>query len=879
MLITAFLAKINNLLKISCSIFEEMTHPKLTRKHRLPYFVLISLLISATNTPAQTINGTVTDTSGKPLAFAAIKLADTKQGIIADLNGKFKFTYNKNISYITVSHVSFTAKKIEITDPAQPLDIQLEPLPNTLGTVIIPSRSYKLRRILNTALANRSLNNPEKYDWYQCNVYYKTTMDIIPSFTPEKDSVSKEDTAGLRASKEVGIKDTIQSKDSSRLNNDTSHINSNKDTSHINKDSADIKKNNTYRTFLENQHAFITETFSRRTWQKPQKLQEEVKASRMSGFRKSMFTALVTNVLPFHTYDDYIQLNGKDFRSPVSSGMFNHFRYKIEEEILQGKDTLWVISFEPKKDIEQLSGTLYIHSYRFAIAHIIAVQKDTTLKREMNIEQQYRVVDGKWFPQQLNYNLIWKNVMNTRVGLRMNGRSVVDSVSFARDQRFRFDKAHTIKLTPGADEQTDSAWKNIRPVPLAKKEQRTYTYLDSLGKKYKIDRLSRYADRLTDGFFPIGSFDVDLKRIYSYNLYEKHRFGFGVQTTNKLSKHFVVGAWFGYGTGDKAWKYGGYSELYLTREKDFTFKISYDKDLKDPGRLQVHKELNKNFIRSFLLSRADEIENYSVSLKKRTGYWENTLTYTDEKIQPKYAYAFDDKGRLLNNFHTRELTLGFRYAFAERMAPLFGRYYSLGSKYPIVYGKITAGEIINNNTKYIQAVAAISWKKHISRLGNEKLLVFAGKNFSKNPLPLSRLFAGSGFLADNKSVNTFGGLQTMLPYGYYSNEFVSFHWNHEFDFKLFNKKISKKFSTSPTIGAGYNMLVGTLHDTAVHKLVNFSVPNKSYHEAGLLLSRLIRMKFIGLYYVNFNAGYFYHFDGPFDHKQNGKFVFGLSSDL
>lgn len=831
-----------------------MLQPKPHRSIERLFILFVFFAISQSAT-AQVVTGTVTDTSGKPIAFAAIKLADSKQGVIADLNGHFKFFYNKTFNYITVTHVSYVSKRVEIKDSSIGLQIQLEPLPNTLGAVIIPSKSYKLRRILNTALANRSINNPEKYDWYQCNVYYKTIMDVIPPKISQ-DSLWKKDSARLARKKNTIVRDSTSS-----------------DTTQIHHPDSAVKR------FLDNQHLFMTETSSRRTWQKPQKLQEEVLASRMSGFKKSLFTALVTNVLPFHAYDDYINLNGKDFRNPLSEGMFNHFNFKIEEEILQGKDTLWVISFKPKKDIEKLSGSLYIHSYRFAIAHIVAVQRDTTLNREMSIEQQYKLENGKWFPQQLNYNLHWNNVMNSGVTMIMNGRSLVDSVNFTKNDRFKFDKAHTIKLKPGADELPDTVWQNIRPVPLDKKEQRTYVFMDSLGKKHNFDKIGKYMDKLIDGLYPKKYFDIDLKRLYSYNVYEQSRIGIGLQTNEKLSRKFVLGGWIGYGTGDKAWKYGGYSEVYLNPERDFTIRASYDKDLKDPGRLQIHKDLDKNFIRAFLLSRADEVKSYAVTLKKRMGYWENSITYRDENIQPRYDYAFDSKGTMLTNFNTREVSLGFRYAFAERMAPMFGRYYSLGSKYPIFYGRLTAGTITNNKSTYLQAVIAVNWKKHINRIGNEKFLVYAGKNFSKNPLPLSKLFAGNGFMAEDRTIYTFGGMQTMLPYQFYSNEFVNLYWNHEFDFKLFNKKIYKGLSTSPTIGLGYNMLVGGLKDTAVHKLVNFSVPNKPYHEAGFLLNRLLKMKFMGMYYVSFNAGYFYHFDGPFDHSKNGKFVFGLGADL
>ena len=38
---------------------------------------------------AQTITGQVTDAEGRALPFATIKFGNTKQGVIANLNGKF----------------------------------------------------------------------------------------------------------------------------------------------------------------------------------------------------------------------------------------------------------------------------------------------------------------------------------------------------------------------------------------------------------------------------------------------------------------------------------------------------------------------------------------------------------------------------------------------------------------------------------------------------------------------------------------------------------------------------------------------------------------------------------------------------------------------
>lgn len=789
-------------------------------------FFLVSGLASA-----QEFRGQVTDSTGKPLAFATIKFGNTKQGMMADLNGVFRFPQKPTFNFITVSYLGFKTKRIDLAQfPASgELDIILEASEASLEDVVITSSSSKLRRIIGAAMANRNLNNPEKYDWYQCMVYYKTTVDFRPA-----DS--------------TGLSDT--SEDARQL-----------------------------RAFMDSQHLFITETYSKRSWERPQKLQEDVIASRISGFRKAWFTSLVTDVLPFHAYSDFLSFNGKDYHNPISAGAFQRFRFKIEDEVLQGADTVWQISFRPRKDPDHLSGSIYIHSKQFAIAHLLASHHDSALNRTVGVEQQYQYLEGKWFPEQLNYFIQWKNLFGTTQSLYMKGTSLIDSVSFSKEQGFRFDKAHTARLRPGADALADSSWRRLRPQPLVEKELRTYEFLDSLGRKHHFDRIPALADKISQGLWPMGHVDLDLQRIYSFNNFEKHRLGFGLKTSDKISRHFRLGGWFAYGTGDRMWKYGASSELYLDRYKEFVLRLDHYSDLQDPGRLQINQELDKNFLRRFTLGRVDRVNTWNLELSKKLGYWNLGLGLNMEELRPQYQYSVAHSGKNWSQFDTREIVFSLRYAYAERMAPLFNRYVSAGTKYPVFYSKIRVGEISQDGNRYLQALAAVKWQKHINRWGNEKFLLIGGAAFSRKPLPLSKLFAGNGFRTDDNAFYAFGGMLTMLPYQYYTDRFINFYWQHDFDFRFFRAKLSRGLSTAPSPSIGYNLLWGKLRDPSAHQFVQFSVPDPAYHEAGGMINKLLRMKFAGMYHLNLNLGYYYHLKGRFNHKENGRIVFGLGVDL
>lgn len=812
-----------------------MLNSKLTKT----LFLLVVCLAATSLLKAQIIKGKVTDANGKSLPFATIKFGATKQGMVADLEGNFTFEMSDKFHFITVSYTGYETKKINLSAANDNfLSIKLNTAAENLNEVVIVSDAPKVKRILNRTINNRSLHNPDNYDWYRCNIYYKMTADVLLA-----DSV-------------------IQKME--------------KDTSKEGREDARIT-----RQLIKDQHIFMTETFSRRTWQRPQRLQEEVIASRVSGFKRALFTSFVTDVLPFHSYNDYIVMNGKNYNNPVSKGYWQRYKFRLTDEIYQGKDTIWIISYNAK-NADQLSGTVFISSDKYAITNLVAHHYDSILKRDVGIEQQYVKRDDRWFPNQLNYSILWKQIGSTAAdapGIFMKGTSTIDSVSFETDRKFRFDRAHTVKLLPNAIERNDTVWNSLRPQPLNSKEKLTYTFIDSVGNELKIDKIALLAEKLVEGKIPYKSVDLDLKRFYSYNRYEKHRLGLGLQTNDKLFKNLSIGGWFGYGTGDKEWKYGAFAEYYADPYKEFVFRFSYDKDISDPGRIQLHKDLDKNYLRMFLLTRVDAVESYKFSVRKRLGYLNAELSALSQTIQPQYDYALENKGLQYNSFEARELSLTLRYAYGERTAPLFGKYFSSGTKFPIVYGRITTGNIVNTNNQYVQAVGAIAWQKQINRIGTEKFLVVAGRSLSEQPLPVSKLFAGNGFLINNVALYAFGGMQTILPYDFYTDRFINTYWNHEFNWKLYRLKISRTFSSAPSIGLSYNMLWGRLSNRDAHKNISFSVPEPAYHETGILLNRILRYKYMEFAYLNFNAGYFTRVTDQFNVKETGRFVMGVSFDL
>src|SRR5690606_18876930 len=201
--------------------------------------------------------------------------------------------------------------------------------------------------------------------------------------------------------------------------------------------------------------------------------------------------------------------------------------------------------------------------------------------------------------------------------------------------------------------------------PLSKEEERTYEFNDSLMDAVGADRLIPYINKLTEGKIPIGMFDMDIKRVFRYNKYEKLRLGLGLQTNEKIFRKLSVGGWAGWGFHDKTWKYGGFVEYTPSfPSKDFQIRLSWDKDLRDPGRIHLHHELDRSYLRMLLLASVDAVEKLSLSIQRQAGYWQFILTGTKETIKTLYICSYSFSLADSSQFFSNEISVQWKYAFA-----------------------------------------------------------------------------------------------------------------------------------------------------------------------------------------------------------------------
>jgi hypothetical protein len=75
------------------------------------------------------------------------------------------------------------------------------------------------------------------------------------------------------------------------------------------------------------------------------------------------------------------------------------------------------------------------------------------------------------------------------------------------------------------------------------------------------------------------------------------------------------------------------------------------------------------------------------------------------------------------------------------------------------------------------------------------------------------------------------------------------------------------------------MLWGNMDHQSAQQNIEFKTAEKGYSEAGLILNSILRLKYLGLYYITTNVGYFAHIKDELDLSKNSSIVIGIGVDL
>lgn len=234
------------------------------------------------------------------------------------------------------------------------------------------------------------------------------------------------------------------------------------------------------------------------------------------------------------------------------------------------------------------------------------------------------------------------------------------------------------------------------------------------------------------------------------------------------------------------------------------------------------------------------------------------LQATHQQVAPNYDYAFQNNGDALHRYTDARLQLYLRLTYKERVQQYLGRILPVETPWPVLRLLYTRGISgwWNSRWSYDQIEAELSHKFFIKNLGHSRLVLHAG--YSDSRLPYGLLFTGEGSLHGNDKLNLSYTLpthfQTMEPYAYLSNRYVSVFAAHNFGGLLFK---AGKFQ--PDIVLHHRIRWGTLANASLHEGIDFQTQEKPYIESGLVLDKLLKIDYFNIATLGLGSGAFYRY--------------------
>ena len=703
-------------------------------------------------------------------------------------------------------------------------------------------------RIVKNAVDNRDENDPEKMKSFSYTMYEKTV------FTIDADtSVGSGFTDSTRSTAFTGVDFRLDEAGDSLM----------QDSIMMDSLMSGIEK------LISQQYLFLMENVTKRKFLYPDRSYNDVVATKMSGFKDPILVFLTTQIQSFSFYKPFITIFQSSYVNPISAGSLGKYFFKIEDTTYVDHDTVFIISFRPRKgtNFDGLKGTISISSNKWGIQNVIAEPADQSGFR-IKIQQMYELVDGKqWFPVQLNTDVSFDNLRIGKYKAIGSGRCYLRDIVLNPELVRREFNHLDIEVDKDASKRSEEYWDTYRIDTLTARDRRTYEVLDSIGEAKNFDKLAKSFQTLISGRIPWGPIDFDLDKILGYNRYEGLILGLGIHTNDRLSRWFRVGGFYQYSFAISTSKYGADVNFLVNRRNDVNIHAAYFWDLIESGGVRFFDDnrltLAGNWA-TLLITKLDRTQSVSAGITFRTLkylLWDVTLSRQFKKSTTFDLATFEGNVTLLDNeFVFTEVSTGFKWAYKEKFLQTVEAKLSLGTNYPVVWLNYTRGikGFLGGEFDYNRLDLKIRKTFKLKYLGDFSFQINAG--YVDQPIPACNLYNGNGTyrLITLYAPNTFA---TMRSNEFLSNGYVALYLYHDFKYLLFKGK--KWFHPEPAISQNIGFGWLEQRDRYQFSTDDLREMNLGYYETGLLINNLVNLR---VYTIG--VGAFYRW-GPYSFDRVG----------
>jgi hypothetical protein len=806
------------------------------KQYLLAFFFCIITFLS--NSQDFVCSGKIIDAqTNEPLPFVNVTFGAKNQGVTTDVNGKFRIKCSLKPDTLFCSFVGYEPKTYVLgkNENLQSLTLELRKKVFDLNEFVLLPTENPADRIIHAAVSNRDKNNPLKNSSFSYTSYNKMvfTSNVL------------QDTIAMRIAADTTQQDSI-----SKMMRRTV-------------------------AFFKEQHIFMMESVNKRIFKAPDKNYEKIVASKVSGFKDPIFSILITQVQAISFYDDMFMLLDKKYVNPISSGSTTKYFFEIQDTTYRNQDTVFIISYRPMrgKVFDGLKGVLYINSNGYAIQNVIAEPAKKGKGFNISIQQQYELVDNeKWFPTQLNTNFFFNSVEANGYKILGIGTSYIQDIKL--NNAIKNSAFGDVELDLDVESEANSEQVLIahRREPLTPQEIKTYTVIDSIGKKEHFEKFLNRAKVIMTGRIPYKIFEFDVANFVRYNEYEGWRLQLGLYTGSKLSRHFSLGGYYAYGFCDEQHKYRLEGLWNINRMKDTKLSVAYQDDIEESGVQSFYFEpkmmLDGNYLRRYFVTRFDRSEKFEAAISHRFfRYLTTRLEFNTQTRSPMFqdvsSTATSEENALFNSkAHLTEGVLSLKYAYKEKFVKNGDWVFSMGTDYPMVFAQYTHGfsNLLNSDFEYNKLELKIVKSFQFKYAGKLTVQIAAGASDATLPLwgsfVAKSCFNRYGLFGDN-------AFQSIRINAFVSDQYTALFLKHNFGKSKFQYKQFK-----PELSLHHNLLFGGLAKNGYLTNFNYKTPEFGYFEVGAMVNKILDLPTMSI-----GAGVFYNYGHYADLNEKKNFTF------
>lgn len=767
----------------------------------------------------QAVSGRITDAQNRqPLAFVNIVVNDGQYGGMSDIDGKYLIDAQEPIRTLTFSCLGYETVEVTLDVGDKRKNVALQPKAFQLGEVTVEAGENPAHRIIDSVMAHRKENNPNSLDSYRYNIYDQMV------FTIDSSSFGK-------------IKDTLSN-------------------------NASMAR---FDSLLKKSDLMIMETYSEVLFRAPSQLRQNVLGTKMSGSKDPQVVYLANKMQSSSFYDQTVNIAGTDYVNPISRNSKSHYFFSLETvSPAEGPDSLYVISFHPLKgsSFNGLRGSMTIHSDGWAVINVKAEPDQQGGMFNISIQQLYQKIEGRWFPKQLNTNLVVTQVAIATGGhsfpLVAVGKSYISGVMLHPVLDDRAFSEVELMVHEEAGYRDDAFWTQHRIDSLTERILNTYHLIDSLTEGNDIfDRVLNVTTKLIDeSSVSLGPIDLNLGSMLRLSAFRGLYVGLHLSTNDRFSRHLRISGYNGFWTRLRDFDYGIGGSWLINRQRQMELGARYDHKSWAMGEFGGFDEganlLSENAYRYTFYENVMTRGN-STEVFFNTRFARHFKAFVTGGVYNKNYYLAPYDSLPTQRFANAELKL--RFAYKERFISMTKGIQSLGTDYPIVwlsyqhsFKGVLGGEYEFDRFKF-------QMEKDFQTRYRGKSSVLLQAGYATESCPVMETFNMLGSY-EPFGLYSPGSFATMRESEFWCSRFAALFLSHDFQGTLLptnNTWFKPQLTIATAMGWGFPSM------------------ERGYFESGFVVKGLLCMPL-----VNMGAGVFYRYGAYAHPKVFDNFAFKYS---